>query len=159
MNGEVFMGQQNRDMADFFIQLEKDISELYHFFAEIYPEDSEFWNQLVLEENNHAALLEEYRRYVPRVFIGMSKTILMQTLEDIQKNFQKFRDFPPSPEEALNFSYLIEKNAGEAHYQAQLEKKHLSKEFSVFQVLNFADRDHAKRINEYISVRKDKIRE
>ena len=82
------MGQQNRDMADFFIQLEKDISELYHFFAEIYPEDSEFWNQLVLEENNHAALLEEYRRHVPRVFIGMSKTILMQTLEDIQKNFQ-----------------------------------------------------------------------
>ncbi len=40
------------------IQLELNVAKLYLLFHDLFPEDGDFWWQLVIEEENHAALLK-----------------------------------------------------------------------------------------------------
>ena len=132
------------------IDLERGVESLYKYFGEIFPEHASFWNQIAEEENNHANLLEEHKEHIPAGLKNLDTTLLLQTIKDINTSMEKFKTSPPTVDEAFNLAYLLEKNAGEAHYQAILEKKNVSADTGVFQTLNFADKDHAKRINEYI---------
>lgn len=142
------------NVVDNLIKLEKCLSSLYEHFGKTFPDDSSFWNQLAEEETNHANLLENYKKYLPLDLQKMDKKILIQTEEDIRLALSKFKDIPPTLEAALNYAYLIENNAGEIHYQALLEKAPCAETIRVFQILNFADKDHSKRINEYLMTKK-----
>ena len=138
------------NVVDHLIKLEKSLNLLYLYFGELFPDDSSFWNQLAEEENNHASILDNYKKYLPIEFQKMDKKPLIQTEEDIRKNLKDFKNFPPTIEAALNFSYLIENNAGEIHYQSLLMQNSSAETIRVFQILNFADKDHAKRIKDYL---------
>ena len=142
------------DIVQDMIALERNIESLYKYFGEIFPDHAPFWNQIAEEENNHANLVEEHKEHIPAGLKNLDTTILLQTIKDIDTSLKRFKISPPTVDEAFNLAYLLEKNAGEAHYQAILEKKNVSADTGVFQTLNFADRDHAKRINDYILAQK-----
>jgi hypothetical protein len=139
------------NVVDNLIKLEEDLSLLYEFFGKAFPEDAPFWTQLAEEEKNHAKLLIHYKKFLPIEFQKMDKKILIQTEEEIRSNLEEFKKSPPTVETASNLAYLLEKNAGESHYQALLEKNPTPETVQVFQTLNFADKDHAKRINRFFS--------
>ena len=52
------MGQNFDQLIQEAIQLELNIAKLYLLFHQLLPEDSTFWWKLVIEEENHAALLK-----------------------------------------------------------------------------------------------------
>ena len=104
------------------IELELNVSDLYLLFYNLFPMDSNFWWNLTIEEKNHAALLKN--------------------LKDLYHVCHEF------PEEI--FSANIEESAGEAHFQAFTESNELPDPFEVFRQLNMDDRNHAKRIQNYM---------
>ena len=139
----------NDNNIDYMIKLEMRLSSLYKYFSEIFPDESSFWDQLVQEELDHASILENYKKFLPPGLKIIDKAIIIQIVEDIEKRMEKFKNSPPTLQEAVNLGYLLEKNAGESHYQAILEKNASEETVRVFQTLNFADKDHARRIQEY----------
>lgn len=139
------------NIIDDMISLETSLSSLYMFFSELFPKHSKFWLQLSIEENGHAKLLENYKNVLPIEFQKISKKDVLKTGEDIRDCLRKYEINNPSLQEALNFSYLIENNTGEIHYQALLDSQSSAERITVFQVLNFGDKDHAKRIKDYLN--------
>ena len=51
------MGNKLKELANEAIQLELNVAKLYMTFQTIFPQDDEFWWDLVIEEQNHASLL------------------------------------------------------------------------------------------------------
>jgi uncharacterized protein YaaW (UPF0174 family) len=51
------MDEKLAQLIDESIKLELNVSKIYTFFCNTFPEDSEFWRKLVLEEENHADLI------------------------------------------------------------------------------------------------------
>lgn len=142
------------NVVDNLIELETNLCFLYEYFVEKFPEDAAFWTQLAEEENNHANLLENYKKFLPIEFQKLNKKLLIQTIEDIRKNLEDFKIFPPTSEKALSLAYLLENNVGEMHYQELISSSSNAETIRVFQILNFADKDHAQRINKHINEKK-----
>ena len=143
-------------LAEEAIRVEQHISNLYLIFFEAFPEDAEFWWQLVIEEKNHAALIRSGLEYflpagrfpaeiVPPMLDGLRKT--NQRLAGIIEGFQKK---PPSRQEAFNTALRLEQSAGEIHFQRAMAKEADSDIMELFQRLNKDDMDHADRIRSYM---------
>jgi hypothetical protein len=66
----------------------------------------------------------------------------------------KYKESPPSREEAFNVAFSIETSAGEAHYQAFMRKNAETNVDSIFQKLNREDQDHALKISAYMKENK-----
>ena len=52
----------NKTLEQFFdegIQLELNVAGLYTIFQAAFPDDAVFWRELVVEEKNHASLLND----------------------------------------------------------------------------------------------------
>ena len=143
-------------LAEEAIRVEQHISNLYLIFFEAFPEDAEFWWQLVIEEKNHAALIRSGLEYflpagrfpaemLPPMVAGLRKT--NQRLAGIIEGFHKK---PPSREEAFNTALRVEQSAGEIHFQRAMTKEADSDIMELFQQLNKDDMDHADRIQSYM---------
>jgi len=150
------------------IALELNVSEIYLLFHHLFPDDEEFWMQLVLEERNHAELLryglnyyEPHGRF-PRKLL-CSKLSLLQTVNrDLSRMIENYRSSPPSRIVAFNTALYLERSAGELHYQKFMTGEAVTAPEEVFMELNSADMDHEKRIRSYmeqnsIPVRSDTV--
>jgi hypothetical protein len=142
-------------LANEALQLEYNVSELYLIFRDAYPEDAGFWWQLVIEENNHAALIKSGRDYfIPE---GVFPYEIFPSMDELQKAnkvllslLDKYNNYPPTREEAFNLALKTELSACEIHFQRTMTKSTNSKALSLFQKLNQDDKDHAKRIRAYM---------
>ena len=143
-------------LAEEAIRVEQHISNLYLIFFEAFPEDAEFWWQLVIEEKNHAALIRSGLEYflpagrfpaemLPSMLDGLRKT--NRRLTDMIEGFHKK---PPSRQEAFNTALQVEQSAGEIHFQRAMTKEADSDIMEIFQQLNKDDMDHANRIQSYM---------
>jgi hypothetical protein len=139
------------NVVDNLITLECAISALYLLFAKLFPEDAAFWNQLAEEEVHHADLLRNYKNYLPLEFQKMDKKKILQTEEYVRKSIIDFKAATPHYEAALHMAYMLENNIGEIHYQGILDSCSDTERTRIFQVLNFADKDHAKRIQTFLA--------
>ncbi|MBN2145076.1 MAG: hypothetical protein JW774_10670 [Candidatus Aureabacteria bacterium] len=139
------------NVVDNLISLEKTLSSLYQYFGKTFPDDSAFWMQLSEEETSHANFLKNYIHILPIEFQKMSKDLLTQINDDLKKKIKEYESITPGREDAANFACLTEKSSGEMHYQALLENSSNSERVEVFKTLNFNDKNHATRINEYFS--------
>lgn len=147
------------DLSELFeesISLELNAARLYQLFREIFPDDAVFWGQLEVEEKNHAALLQDGRdRFQPLGkfpvdILPSSITSLVWANRGIVTLIDKYRERPPSREEAFNTALSIEQSTGEAHFQQFMEKESSTKIEEIFRELNRTDKDHALRIRSYM---------
>lgn len=149
------MSQNFAQLLKEAIQLELNVAKLYLLFHNLFPEDSAFWWKLVIEEENHAALLktaeqmEATRVKVPREILPPGVKELQESNQMILKAMEDF-ERQPDRAWAFNLAYRIELSAGESHYDNFMRNAPESRITEVFRKLNGDDVDHARRIKEYI---------
>ncbi|HNX66394.1 MAG TPA: hypothetical protein PKH02_05890 [Bacteroidales bacterium] len=137
------------------IELELNVSDLYLLFYNLFPMDSNFWWNLTIEEKNHAALLKNLKdlyhvcHEFPEEIFSANIEELKNANKDIRENIDLFKSHP-SRRKAFEYAVHIEESAGEAHFQAFTESNELPDPFEVFRQLNMDDRNHAKRIQNYM---------
>ena len=144
------------DLVKGCMNLELMVSELYTVFYKNFPEDADFWWRLVLEEKNHAAL---FRSGVEsdEIYLKFPEDLVLQEIATLDKENQilekmidDFNLLPPTREEAFNIALSLENEAVEIHFQQFMEGDNKSSIDKIFQELNKADIDHAKRIFSYM---------
>ncbi len=137
------------------IHLELNMAHLYRSFHAAYAEDSEFWLELSLEEENHATLLHS----VKKSFLAEAKSfphdLLCESLEDLLGSNAQVSEIAQEHKkmtrvEAFNTAFELEHLAGELHYQRFMKHAPASVLAGVFQQLNGEDKDHARRILGYM---------
>ena len=142
-------------IANEALQLEYNVSKLYLIFRYAFPDDADFWWRLVLEENNHAALIKSGRdHFIPE---GVFPHEIFPSMDELKKAnkvllslLDKYENSPPTRKEAFNLALKTELSAGEIHFQRTMTKSTDSKVLNIFQKLNQDDKDHAKRIRAYM---------
>ena len=143
-------------LANEAIQIEHHISELYMIFYSAFPEDSELWWKLAIEEKNHASLLRSgINDFMPKGLFPME--MIGPSLQDMQEINKKlvswidqYQNDPPSRETAFQVALEVENSAGEVHFQEAMEQPPRCQMMKLFQQLNQDDKDHAKRIQAYM---------
>lgn len=150
------MEEQFSLLFDEAIKLELNAAKLYTLFNEAFPEDSDFWWRLTVEEKSHAALLESGKKnfaplgFFPFDLLSAPLKELMDANRDVEQLVQKYKERFPTREEAFNVALLFEKFAGESHFQHFMEQDSDSKIKDMFKHLNKNDKDHEKRIISYM---------
>jgi hypothetical protein len=147
-----------REFLDESIQLELNVSDLYQLFYSKFPEDSEFWWQISLEEINHAALIRSINdlflpdNILPQGVIQTQSSELHQVNRSIRDRISNYKLNSPSRFEAFSYAYEIENSAGELHYELFMNENPVSNVEKIFQRLNGEDKNHALRIDNYMKM-------
>lgn len=133
------------------IALELNVSDLYHLYCELYPEDRGFWWKLTMEEKNHAAVLKSARLFLqvgklPPETIHPNLEIVKRMNEELSARTKTFKLSPPDAEVAYKFAIALEESANEYHFQQLMSKVSDNKVINIFKDLSHDDRDHARRI-------------
>lgn len=150
--------KENRlvELIDESIRLEQNVAELYKVFSEALPEDNNFWWQLHIEEKSHATLIRaakdsfSSRGKFPYDLIADSIGELREINTRVEALVEQSKRIPPNRREACEMAIAIERESGESHYTAFMEKEAETSVESVFQQLNREDKDHERRIREHL---------
>jgi len=143
------------DLIDEAIQMELNIGELYLLFYRQFEEDSQFWWQLAIEEENHAALLKTVQQMqdlnvdVPREMFPVGVESLVKSNKEIRASYDDFNT-NPDRSKAFQFAFRIENSAGELHYNSFMVHASDSPVGEIFKKLNGLDVDHAVRVRKYM---------
>lgn len=150
------MNEEYAELLDESIKLELQVSDLYLVFHEAYPEDTEFWWDLMLEEKNHAALLRSIKgmsqqldEFPQSIFAPVLKD-LKDTNHQISELIKRCRKYPPTRKKALKIALKLENTAGELHYQHFMDDDHDQSISEIFKQLNGDDKDHAQKIKTHL---------
>jgi len=142
--------------VDETIKLELNVSELYQFFYARFPEDSQFWWSLSMEEINHASLIRTIDDLIFPEGMFQMANIEAET-EKIRKinrsiisKIEEFSNNKPSRYEAFTYALTLENSSGEIHYELFMNEVQESKVEKIFQKLNGEDKNHAGRIEDYM---------
>ena len=137
------------------IQLELNVADLYLLFHHQLKEDSAFWWELAIEEENHAALLKTVKQMkddsleIPDEMLPDNTADLIQSNREIKLAIAKFSEHIDR-KAAFNYAYQLENAAGEWHFNAFMKDRTESEMANVFRKLNGADLHHAERIRAYM---------
>ncbi len=151
------MNKQLPQIVEESIKLELNMANLYKIFSTAFPEDSDFWWKLCLEEENHANLIKIGKDVLlscdefPTELLSPTLQDLIETNNKLNSLLKDYNDKPPSRESAVNIAISLEESAGEIHFQNAMDKLPSSEYVRIFQELNKDDKDHAKRIREYMN--------
>ena len=150
------MDKKLSELVDEAIKVELNISTIYEIFSKSFADDSDFWSKLVIEEKNHATLIESAKKTLFSVDLFPSKLLsptlekLIDTNNKLYLLMKEYKENPPSRESAFNKALELERSAGEIHYQHAM--KHLPSDeiMETMQQLNKDDKDHIIRISTYM---------
>ena len=152
------MNKKLSQIIDESIKLELNIAKIYKFFSDdTYPEDSDFWWKLGLEEEKHADLLASMRgtllllHQFPSEFLAPSVEMLYETNNKLISMFKGYNKKLCSRRMLFNIALEIEQLAGELHYQLAMETSPTSSIMKIFQEMNKCSKDHKNRIRTYMS--------
>ncbi len=143
-------------LIDESIKVELYVAKLYEMFSEYYSCDTDFWWQLSVEEKRHAALLSRCKTMlvpedlVPDAFSQIKIADIEKTNQYLESLIQRYQLVPPDRKEALLEAQRIEDSAVELHLQNMTNDSYESPLIKAFVELNGEDKDHSKRIQEYI---------
>jgi ferritin len=140
------------------IKVELNASKIYAIFSQKFPEDKSFWWSLSLEEINHASLIESEKLFYkvnvfPDELFSVDLEELIKLNDSLYIIMEQFKD-NISLENAFKIALEIENSAMELNYQKLAESASSDRAVNLFQELNRADKDHAKRISDYMNNRK-----
>lgn len=142
-------------LIDEAILVELNIAELYQLLHRIFPQDSEFWWKLVLEEQNHASLLKTVKK-MNDVNVIIPEDLLPVSIQELKKTNRLIRQYKeelearPNRARAFQLAYELENSAGELHYDSFMRGDSSSIPGKLFKKLNGDDIDHARRIRQYM---------
>ncbi len=149
------MNQEIIEYLNEAIDLELNVAELYLLFYNLFPEDSDFWWKLVIEEKNHASILKNVKMLsgivdeVPKSLMPVKLEVIKKANASVRTVIGNFRN-RATRKNAFKVALEIETSAGELHYQSFIQRKEPGDLFSAFRKLNHEDKDHAVRIQKYI---------
>ncbi|MFC2027749.1 rubrerythrin family protein [Chloroflexota bacterium] len=140
------------------MNLELNASDLYLLFHESFPDDTEFWWDLALEEKNHAAIFRSGKEVLHQLN-KFPQRLLHENLRDLKdingklvSMIESFKNTAPSREEAFNIALEIENSATELHFQEFMNEGADTEIDQIFKELNKDDKEHAMRIRSYMEV-------
>ena len=151
------MDEKLSKLIDELVKVELNVAIIYMFFCDTFPEDSDFWWKLGLEEENHANLIKSGKGTsvltleFPVELLAPSVEMLYETNNKLISMLKEYRKKPPAREKAFSIALDIEELAGERHFQLAMEKPNTSTIMEIFHKLNKDDKDHADRIRTYMS--------
>ena len=155
-NGNPSMSKDLLGLAQESIDIEYNASKLYTIFRDTFPEDADFWWQLVIEENNHAGLIrcgiDQFMSegLFPEEILTDAIPDLVEANKKITSLIEDYQKDPPSRKTAFNVALKMEMSAGVIHFQQAMEQPALSKVMEIFQELNQNDKNHIARIKAYM---------
>jgi bacterioferritin (cytochrome b1) len=136
------------------IAVESNVAEIYHTFRKMFPEARDFWHQLAMEEENHAAILavgEGFHRVgkLPDYFVPDSLPLINQSLTFIKEVQRRIEEEDISLKEALELSLQLERTMEESYLYEIITKETDSKMISKLQKLAVDTGSHIKQIEDY----------
>ncbi len=138
------------------ICIEYNMGAIYTFFHQTFPEDSEFWLKLALEEKNHAALFESSidilkdLNQFPQNLIVHNIMLLEEDNQKIFDLISQYKSLPPDREQAFNKALELENIETELRFQTFMDKHSDGKIDRIFREINESDKNHAKRLYAYM---------
>jgi hypothetical protein len=153
---ELGMAEEISRLIDRMIDLENAAADLYMYYHSTFPEDGEFWWTLMMEEKNHASLIRGGRNAflnhegLPREMLTATLEELNSTIDTIQRLLDRYKKSPPTRGSAFRTAVKLETSAGEFHFQKAMTRSSNSEMMQLFQQLNKDDRNHGRRIREYM---------
>ncbi|MBU1170828.1 MAG: rubrerythrin family protein [Proteobacteria bacterium] len=146
-----------QDVINEAIVHELIIADLYMIFYRIFPEDSDFWWALLMEEKNHAALIEGLRLSLtdiedfPMNVIYEHHGMLVRMNKKIRELIQIYTSHPPSRDEAFRVALETELSPAENHFQSIMSNTYPDEMVKIVQQINRNDKNHALRIQIYMN--------
>jgi hypothetical protein len=150
------MDKELSRILDETIQLELNIADLYASFGHAFSEDKEFWSLLAVEERNHAALLTSgkmeslHRGHFPAKALTTNLDALIKVNKEIKALVKKHQRKPPSRASAFEIAIKVEESTGEMDFSCFMEQAADSLAMKFFSRVNSEDRDHARRLRNYM---------
>jgi rubrerythrin len=137
------------------IEVEKTVSEIYRRFAELFPTEKAFWEQLALEEENHVAILMVGRIYhrkgeLPDYVVPPSLPLVGAAFHDVKKMKDKAMEGTITLEEASRMALEAEENIVESYFQEVMTKETDSKVLSSLKRLMHDTELHVKKISQFM---------
>ncbi len=137
------------------IKMEINTAELYLLFSQTFPTDKLLWWTLNLEEINHASLLESEKLfYTVNAFPNELFSDDFDELVKLNDSFAlKIEEFKKNltRETAFTIALDIENSGIERNFQLLIENSTSNRAINLFKKLNRADKNHAKRIKDYMN--------
>lgn len=152
------MENEISQFLDETIKLELNVSELYQFYYARFPKDSQFWWSLSMEEINHASLIRTINDLIfpEGMFTIVNIEAETEKIKEINRSIlskiEEFRDNKPTRYEAFTYALTLENSSGEIHFELFMNEVQESRVEKIFQKLNGEDKNHAKRINDYMKL-------
>lgn len=153
------MDESQDQLFDKLAELELLVSDIYLAFSNLFPEDSDFWWRLSIEETGHASIIRSGQQsFAPRnLFPEEFSTFPMRTLDDSLASKREMlkgiegRPASFSRRKAMEMAMRIEGGDLESLFQTLMQKTPgESKALFLFQRLNNESRDHAERVRAYM---------
>ena len=138
------------------VQLEMNARKLYVLFARQFPEDAAFWQQLAIEENNHAELIRsgvdlfKEAGVPPTDVLAAPMNSLRAANNKLTELIEKYEENAPTRANAFYTALATEQSAGEIHFQHLMTRQADSRIVELFQQLNQDDKQHTARILTYM---------
>lgn len=138
------------------IQLELNVADLYISFGHAFPEDKDFWSLLAVEEGNHAALLRSGKLesldkgHFPEKILTTNLDALIKVNKEVKALVTQRQQKPPSRASAFEIAIKVEESTGEIDFSCFMEQAAGSPASKLFSRVTSEDRDHARRIRNYM---------
>lgn len=138
-------------------KFEMEIYNLYTLYSKLFINDSKFWNKIADEERNHAVIMQKSYSYLEsdnKIFNQIIPNNILSIIDNKEKVDKLIIDFNKSHDRvfAFNLALLIETSLLESTYQKFMASNFESKDNILFQKLNGDEKDHIKRITQYMKV-------
>ena len=151
------MDNELSQILDESIQLELNVADLYFCFCQAFAEDKEFWAHLAEEERNHARLLRSGKLEsvdkgtFPIKILTTNLNALLKANKEIKELVKKHQQKPPpSRATAFEIAIKVEESTGEIDFSCFMQQEANSPALKLLRKLNREDRDHARRIRNYM---------
>jgi rubrerythrin len=146
------------ERSDRCIAIESGISVIYKRFARMFPEAQDFWSNLAMEEENHAAILTiaaEYERRgkLPVSLFPSSWSQIAETLELLGTVRERIECYDVSLKEALEMALQLEAATREYHLFEMTDKNANSVILAGLQRLAIDNEWHVKIIDLFLRKR------
>ncbi len=151
------MDKELSRILDESIQMELNVADLYLSFCHAFAEDKDFWSHLAEEEGNHAALLRSGKLesldegHFPAKILTTNLDALIKANKEIKELVKEHKQKPPSSRaSAFEIAIKVEESTGEIDFSCFMEQQADSPALRLFRRVNGEDRDHARRIRNYM---------
>jgi rubrerythrin len=154
--GGVEMDKELSRILDETIQLELNVADLYLSFSHAFSEDKDFWSQLAVEERNHAALLRSgkleslEKGHFPAKALTTNLDALIKVNKEIKALVKEHKRKSPSRASAFEIAIKVEESTGEIDFSCFMEQVADSLALKLFSRVNSEDKDHARRLRDYM---------